>query len=121
MELWNGKFAFFHGTIFFPHTPKVMVNAVTTSLPTAECSALGHSLFFSTIIMFIISSPLLIPPAISVYVHFSMFPSPYIVFYNFSIVLSTFVFLQTLKLHAANEINSQRLLHLFSSLSFPHI
>jgi hypothetical protein len=37
LELWNAQIAFSHGTTFFPHTLKMMVNVTTTSLPTTNC------------------------------------------------------------------------------------
>ncbi len=96
LELQNPQIAFSHGTTFLFHTPKMIMNATVTSLPTAKCLAFQHSPLFSTLLFFFFntstSSSCLCPCSL-LYVSLS-----FATFCNFTIVLSTLILLRILEL-----------------------
>ncbi len=107
------------------HTLKMMVNMGATLLPMAKCSALQHTLLFSTLLPFFFSTVLL-PPPIFVCAHSFVLPSP-LLFFIISLscfphsCFCEFQNFENTQLSATNENNFRRLFRLFLSLNFPPV
>ncbi len=76
LELSYVQIAYCHCTHCLLHTLDMLGNATMTLVPIVECLAFQHILFFSTLLMLLFFSIVLLPLHVFVYVHNFVFPFP---------------------------------------------